>query len=154
MTSLAGLGNIDNAGITNLIITNSSQLSACSLPGICSYLSTGKPHTISGNISACINKDSINQYCGLPCPSSNVYFSKQSQIDIFPTLYPSCTVLPSDLSITYSLNITNLDSLFQLTKVMGNVRISYNNSLIHLNGLSNLDTIGGSLTISKILSIN
>jgi hypothetical protein len=87
---------------------------------------------------------------GIVCPPSTTnYFVNQSQIDLFPNIYPNCKVLPYDLNIIFSTNIFNLDSLAQLRKVEGYLSISDNISLEQVNGLKNIDTILGSVTISR-----
>jgi hypothetical protein len=149
LTSLAGLSNIDHNNINFLALRNSNELSSCSVPSICNYLSSGKPSDIIGNRTPCNTSLEIINNCGQICPDASYSFNTQNQINIFPTLYPNCKVFPNDLSIQFSTNLFNLDSLVLLKKIDGNLSISDNISLINIDGLRNVDTIMGSLTVSR-----
>jgi hypothetical protein len=71
-----------------------------------------------------------------PCDQTQVTLSSQADVDSFPSKF--CSTL---CSLTIKGNdITNLDSLYVLTKV-GTLRISFNPMLTNVNGLSNLTSI-------------
>lgn len=69
-------------------------------------------------------------------------FSSQEQIDQFPKQYPGLTHLNGDVTIQGE-NIVNLDSLTQLNRIEGRLKIWQCDSLISVNGLSNLNQCGG-----------
>ena len=66
-------------------------------------------------------------------------FNRQGQIDSFPILYPGCTDIAGDFSVS-TPNIKNLNGLSQLKSVSGTLRINATD-LTTLSGLTNLDTI-------------
>jgi len=70
------------------------------------------------------------------CPTTEVDFTSQAQIDAFPTNYPGCTNMPYTIDIS-GANITNLNGLSQLTSLTGNLRI-HNTMLVNLTGLDNI----------------
>jgi hypothetical protein len=71
-----------------------------------------------------------------PCDQAQVTLSSQADVDSFPSRY--CSTL---CRLTIKGNdITNLDSLYVLTKV-GALTISFNPMLTNINGLSNLTSI-------------
>src|SRR5690606_2426626 len=80
------------------------------------------------------------------CPSGNIGFYSQAEIDAFAINYPNCTEISGDLDINNS-NITNLNGLSNLTSVGGSLYINSTN-LTNLDGLSNLTSIEGDLAIS------
>lgn len=83
------------------------------------------------------------------CLPSGIVFSNQTQIDEFVTNFPGCKTIDGNVRIEESIpnNITNLNGLINLEKIGGNIVLFGNNSLPDLNGLNNLDTIKGDLTI-------
>jgi hypothetical protein len=85
------------------------------------------------------------------CLPESIVFSTQEQIDNFPANYPGCTVIEGNLLVNSEPddNITNLDSLFPLTHIWGNLSLASNDSLKSLNGLENLKTIGGQLSLNN-----
>ena len=86
------------------------------------------------------------------CPNTTYRVDSQSDIDIFPTLYPDCTNLIYDLIIEGSNNhsIRNLDSLRQIKTINGDLVIETNWSLTSLNGLEGLTHINGDLEVRDI----
>lgn len=72
----------------------------------------------------------------------NWYFSSQEEIDQFPINYPTYTSLMGDVKIE-GPDITNLDSLTQITEIEGELQIINCDTLISVTGLSNLQSIGG-----------
>jgi len=85
------------------------------------------------------------------CPSGNVTFTSQEQVNQFASEYPNCTQISGFLAISNSSGttaITNLAPLSGITSVAGSLNISTNSSLTNLNGLSNIVNIGGDLKIA------
>ncbi len=74
------------------------------------------------------------------CPTGNVAFGSQSQIDGFAAAYPNCTELLGEVTIQGS-SITNLQGLAQLELFTGGLGISNCPSLSSLNGLENVTTV-------------
>ncbi|MBX2951599.1 MAG: T9SS type A sorting domain-containing protein [Leadbetterella sp.] len=185
LTSINGLAGINPSSITGfktiqgLILRNNGTLSVCNLPNICTYLEGSGPRTITGNLGACIDENAVKTACSIPaaaCPTGNVTFDKQNQVDEFGTTYGHCTAIPGVVTITggdiVNLNglsavqtmgylhientgggstagLKNLSGLSSLKTIQNGFRISNNQALEDLEGLSELSTIGGSLFISE-----
>ena len=81
--------------------------------------------------------------------NGTVTFNNQTQIDTFPPY----TVITGDVKIEDS-SITNVDSLYHLTEIQGNLDLSKSNSLVNIDGFSNLTTIGGYLGIITNLNLS
>ena len=83
------------------------------------------------------------------CPTGDITFNTQAQIDAFPTTYAGCAVMPYSITIQEHVlgNITNLNGLSQLTAIGGGLRIVGNPALTNLTGLGTLTSIGQSLEI-------
>jgi len=77
------------------------------------------------------------------CSQEDYVFNTQAEVAAFPQ---GCDVAGS-LSIQNGFDITNLNSLSNLTSVLGNVDIGGNNALTNLDRLSNLTSVGGDLSI-------
>ena len=83
------------------------------------------------------------------CLQGGVTFNTQDQIDSFKINYPECNLISGDLVIqSNGNNISNLDSLAQLTAVRGSLIIEANDALNSLSGLENLNCIGKNLQIN------
>ncbi len=84
-----------------------------------------------------------------PCLPEGITFETQAQIDSFQINYPNCTEIEGSLLIgLYPSNeISNLDSLYSLTLISGDLGIMHNYSLYSLSGLENIDTIIGQVSI-------
>ncbi|MDF1695205.1 MAG: leucine-rich repeat protein [Saprospiraceae bacterium] len=80
-----------------------------------------------------------NSTAAQTCFPNGITFISQSDVDLFPQYYPDCTIIGGDLRIMSS-GITNIDSLYNITKVMGELNI-YQTNLSSLQGLHNLDTV-------------
>jgi len=74
LTTLVGLENI-YYGITDLRIFANPSLSICSLPRICTYLSNGGNHLITGNAQGCLNAEEISSFCLLSDPCTKMIVS-------------------------------------------------------------------------------
>lgn len=82
------------------------------------------------------------------CLPGGIEFNTQAQIDSFPVHYPGCTNIEGKVTI-YGNDIKNIDSLYSLTSIGGDLYISFNHKLISLSGLDNVTSIGGSLLIEN-----
>ncbi|HRJ16579.1 MAG TPA: hypothetical protein PLI34_16395, partial [Saprospiraceae bacterium] len=159
LTSLSGLDNINPMSFNNLVITNnSSALTFCGVQSICDFLSIPTNFvTISGNGSGCNDQPEIEASClSVQCPTGDLTFSTQQEIDDFPVDYPGCTVMPYSITIT-GADITDLNGLSQLVSIGGNMECIDNPLLNDLTGLSALTSIGGYLNITlnpQLTSLN
>jgi len=83
------------------------------------------------------------------CLPEGINFSSQTQIDDFPSDYPGCTQILGNVTIRdiVSGNITNLNSLSELTSIGGYLWVSHNADLSCFSGLDNLTSIGGFLYV-------
>jgi hypothetical protein len=179
LTSLAGLESLASVGGTVYILGNSSlialigleslasiggglriqvnsSLSACNAVWLCDYLAEPNGAVyIYGNADGC-NLMDLAFACGdIPClPFGAYYFYSQSDIDNFSQAFPDCTELEGDVIISGN-NITSLSGLSQVTSIGGSVTIGThdvgNPSLASLTGLENLTSIGGNLWIREQL---
>jgi hypothetical protein len=148
LVSVEGLNNIDPNEVNLLHLYNCPRLSICDNVFTCNYLNdTENAYAIANNESGCDSYFEILQRCN--CPQGDVLFSRQSQIDSFPILYPYCANLLGGITINDELagNITQLDSLIQLQVLAGSLVIENNASLANLLGLSSMTYIPGGLTI-------
>jgi hypothetical protein len=80
------------------------------------------------------------------CVPDGITFSSQSDIDEFPSTYYYCTEIVGDVVIRGS-DINNINGLSQITSIGGSLSIYGNDILTNLAGLGNLTSIGGSLKI-------
>lgn len=83
------------------------------------------------------------------CPSGNVTFQTQGQVDNFLVQYPDCTRIYGNLLFDSNASspITNVSGLINLTKIDGNFTINYNIWMDTLYGLNNLEEVGGTFFI-------
>ena len=89
------------------------------------------------------------------CLPNGFTFLTQAEVNAFPSNYPNCTGIDGFISIGNSncingapSDITNLDSLIQITNIHGYLRISNNPDLINLSGLDDLNMINDNLIIT------
>ena len=155
LTDISGLENIDPSTISGsqgLYILGNPSLSICNLDNFCTYLSfpaVTHPRTISTNGANCGSVAVITASCSTDCPSGDLVFSTQSEINSFALAYPSCTHIFGNVIIEGGSNITNLNALANLTNISGNLTIQNNTTLTNINGLISLISIGGNVTISQ-----
>jgi Leucine-rich repeat (LRR) protein len=91
------------------------------------------------------------------CPTqTGLYLESQADVDNFSTNYPGCIFLPNTLIIEDDNDtpITNLNGLSQLEGIGGNLTFNLNPDLISLSGLNNLASIGGNFTIINFHQFN
>lgn len=81
------------------------------------------------------------------CPSGDIVFTTQAQVNQFNSLYPNCHRIKGSISIDYS-NIIFLDSLYKIDTIDFGLAIRQNSALRSLEGLQNLKFIQD-LTISE-----
>jgi hypothetical protein len=81
------------------------------------------------------------------CLPDGITFSSQIQIDSFQVNYPGCTEIEGTVLISGE-SITNLEGLNNIVSIGGSLSIDYCNSLTNITGLSNLVSIGGGLGVS------
>jgi hypothetical protein len=93
----------------------------------------------------------VSKVTAQDCLPDGITFSSQEQIDNFPNNYPGCTQILKNVLIKESVagNITNLDSLYQIIKISGNLVVASNTGLISLSGFKNLKITGGHVYISN-----
>lgn len=150
LITLSGLDNINSGSIGYLSIFDNIMLSSCHVQSICNYLAnpTGSVN-IYNNAVGCNNPPEVANSCtiNLPClPYGNYYFYCQDDIDNFQINYPNCTQIEGDVSIKGN-SITNLNGLINIKSISGNLTIYNNDSLINLSGLDSLSSIGQTLFI-------
>lgn len=151
LTSLSGLENIDPSSITHLYLTSSQQLSTCNVQSICDYLSANGQATISGNSVGCNSIEEVEYFCeeATNCPTGDVVFTTQAEVDSFLATYPSCTTIFGDLQIGVAegtSNINDLSGLENIELIVGGLTIK-NTSLVNLVGLNSLVQMGGDFVI-------
>jgi hypothetical protein len=78
------------------------------------------------------------------CLLQGITFKTQSQVDSFSINYPNCRKIEGNVMIgDYLSDISNLNGLSNLDTIGGHCSISNTNILIDLTGLSSLKSIGG-----------
>ncbi|SMC77013.1 T9SS type A sorting domain-containing protein [Moheibacter sediminis] len=160
LTSLAGLENIDPNSINQVVLESSQNLSTCNVLSICTYLSFFESnYTILGNATGCNSQEEIIEACEeiLPtCPTGDLSFTNQAELDHFLVQYPNCTVLPGNVYLGYTTagpsSINDLTPFQNITEITGHLQIEWT-SLPSLNGLSNLTKIDGALVIDRLGSL-
>ncbi|MFK8005992.1 MAG: T9SS type A sorting domain-containing protein [Saprospiraceae bacterium] len=153
LTSLSGLENINTTNLIELVLFENPMLAFCNQPNICDFILNGGNATLINNAFGCNDIMLIAEICnpsGSTCSFGNVALTNQDEVDNFPSLYPNCTEVLGNFTIEGE--ISNLDSLEQLTSVLGALRVSDCDSLMSLNGLHNINSVG-SLWISGHLNL-
>jgi len=74
------------------------------------------------------------------CPSGNVTFETQEEVDIFLQTYPDCKEIKGDLVI--KSGVYNLNGLLGITSIEGALVVKFNSTLINFSGLDSLVSIG------------
>ncbi|MDX9906511.1 MAG: T9SS type A sorting domain-containing protein [Bacteroidales bacterium] len=88
------------------------------------------------------------------CLPEGIELVRQGQVDSFPLIYPGCVVIEGNIYIgglwEQPCTINNLDSLITIISCNGDLHINgtYGAPLNSLQGLSNLQSVGGNLTIT------
>ncbi len=87
----------------------------------------------------------VNSVNTTSCPTGDVTFTSQQEVDDFALNYPNCTILPGSLYVGSgggNNNISSLAGLSQLISITGNLIVK-NTMLTSFNGLNNLTEIEG-----------
>lgn len=147
LTSLVGIGNVPAATIESLTIKDNATLSFCNLTNICEYLNTQNPRDITGNSGDCGDAARVAIACSGPsvCPSGDLVFTEQSELDDFVLDYFGCTEVTGNLTISGS-GITDLQPLAALLSIQGNLEIR-GTSVTSLAGLNDLRSIGNNFEL-------
>ncbi len=150
LTTISGLDNFNASTIRRISIFDNPVLYMCHVQSMCEYLADlHETISIYHNAPGCDNPHEVADSCGftLSClPFGNYYFTKQANIDSFPSYYPDCHRLEGIVDINGG-NITNLDSLIGIDTIDGTLHICGNNNLLSLNGLGNLRYIQDDLNL-------
>ncbi len=80
------------------------------------------------------------------CLPDGITFSRQSQVDSFPILFPGCITIEGEVVISGE-DIINLSGLSEVIAMESNLLINGNTSLTSLAGLENLSSVGDGLVI-------
>ncbi|MFN3908833.1 MAG: LamG-like jellyroll fold domain-containing protein [Flavobacterium sp.] len=147
LMDISALGNINNAVVEYIVISNNSNLSSCAINTVCNKLAVNSSWvTITGNATGCESIAVVQAACPSLCPPGDVTLINQADVDAFVAQYPNCTQISGNLNIGPisggSSNITNLSGLSSLTQVSGELAIRYNQNLTNLSGLNNITSIG------------
>jgi hypothetical protein len=87
LSSLQGINNIDHTQITDLTLTNNTQLSICDVESICNYLDNEGPAYITGNATGCASIEQVDQSCSAPyCPQLISPQDGETDVNPFTTL--------------------------------------------------------------------
>jgi len=151
LETLQGIENIAGNSIEGIDISMNPLLSECDIQSICSFLiSPTGIVTFENNAPGCNSPAEVEEAC-MSCLPEGIWLSTQQQIDSFPINYQGCTQIEGSVYIGNwdPTNITNLDSLIQLTTIAGGLSIEANSLLTSLSGLNNLVSIAGTLEIGN-----
>jgi len=99
--------------------------------------------------SLCLFSFAICYHLQATCPTGTIFLSGQTAVNNFPTDYSGCTT-PDALVITG--NVTDLTPLSVITDVNGILTIGNGSGIPDLNGLQNLGSVAGDLSISGSFS--
>jgi hypothetical protein len=83
------------------------------------------------------------------CPTGDIIFKTQAQIDDFGTQYPNCKDFAGSIQIGDDLNVSskikNINGLSGLTTIAGSLHLFNNDSLKSISPLQGLKTVGNNL---------
>ena len=86
------------------------------------------------------------------CPTGNLFFHNQQQLNEFALTYPDCAVISNDLLID-GATISDLSPLSRITTVVGSISVEGINALTNLSGLNSLTSVGRDLKIGTCTSL-
>ena len=145
LTDISFIENLNTEHLSNLSIYENPSLSMCNYPVICDYLNNLDGYTIiTDNAPGCESIYTIMNACGVECPTGNITFNSQTDIDVFGTVFNNCTEIQGDLIISGE-DIDDLSALSSIQSISGSLVVEYNDLLTNLNGLSSLTYIGENL---------
>ncbi len=153
LNSIQALQFLEVDSVSGLTLGGNPLLTECAILPICNVIKkNSKNVTIGKNGTGCTSYFDIYHQCNLTDTClSNLFFTAQSDIDLFPSLFPNCSNITGDIYIKSSSidPIKNLDSLYQVFEIGGSLRIQRNDSLADLTGLRNISSIGKDLQINN-----
>ena len=109
------------------------------------------PYNANGDAVGCAEESFTTE--SNTCPTGDITFSTQVEINNFSTNYPGCTEIMGNVCIgdctfpNTNSNISNLNGLSQLTTITGDIYIQHNPNLINFAGLENITSVGGQVNI-------
>ncbi|WP_196889271.1 T9SS type A sorting domain-containing protein [Aureivirga sp. CE67] len=157
---LASLSGLENLGAGKITIQNNEILNDCT--SIChildeQYAEYLEQVYITNNIVGCNSREEVKGICDAPeCPTDNLMFTSQAEVDLFKIKFPNCTEVNVNLFIGAQPNeygdytptdIYDLSAFSNLTSVNGYLTIQYNPDLENLDPLVNINNVGQALTI-------
>ena len=152
LTDISGLDHTISIG-GGLFLKDNPQLSECALQAVCDHLESSGATTIENNMTGCDNVQEVLDECGIApeCPPSDVTLYTQADVDAFAANFPNCTTINGYLLIgadgfNEAVAITDISGLSMLTHITGDLRIDQVPHLPNLNGLEQLEAIGGNLS--------
>jgi len=149
LISLRGLEQIDPITINDLEITGNARLMVCEVASICSYLGSGGTREVDTNGCGCNLEADVVSFCNEVCTNTGYTFTRQSQIDSFAIDHPTCRRIYGDVIIKEAVpgDITNFDSLANVSSIIGNFQIKDNITPTALTGLDSLVAIAGDFSL-------
>jgi len=150
LTDITALQDTDLDNITLLTVRNNASLAECGI--FCDYLSNDPathPRYFTSNSGNCANVSNVIASCPAPvvCPTGNLTFNTQAQLDQFKLDYPNCTEIAGHVLISGGLSVTDLDGLSNIQTINGGFTIWANHNLHSLAGLENLTAVASTFTI-------
>mgnify|MGYP005990780817 CR=1 FL=1 len=140
LTNIDSLNNIDLSNDTGeIIITDNSSLSSCSIDYICSYLEGEGVLTVANNNEDCNTLDEINIFCA-PCEYP-VVLNSQADVNNFPILYAECPNSLLNGLLIQGEDIVDLAPLSIITNVENGLIVAGNPLLESLEGLEGLTSV-------------
>lgn len=150
LTDITALENADLGNTTMLTVRNNTALADCTI--FCDYLANDPathPRYFTTNNGNCSNVANVVASCPAPiiCPTGNLTFNTQAQLDQFKLDYPNCTEIAGHVLISGGLSVNNLDGLSNIQTINGGFSIWANHNLYSLAGLENLTTVASTFTV-------
>lgn len=148
LTDISAIGFVNPHTIKQFFITENPFLKWCGLNTICEYILLGRSLIVSQNDSSCASIAEVQNTCGIVhCSGTSITLTSQAEVDHFPVTYPACNTV-SQLIIS-GADITNLDSLYPIRVIRGDLTITTNSALTSVAGLHQLQQIGGYLWVES-----
>lgn len=146
LISLDGIKNINPSTISHIMVGVNPLLTECAVASLCEAWQLYKIElSVGGNGTGC---NAGEWDCEFPdCPEGDVVLNTQKDIDDFKTIYPACTSITGNLTISGN-DISDLSGIEHIRQVGGNLVISENTNLFDLRGC-NVNSIGGNLNINN-----
>tara|TARA_R110002110_G_scaffold132188_1_gene313537 strand:+ start:646 stop:4137 length:3492 start_codon:yes stop_codon:yes gene_type:complete len=145
LTDITALSNLNILPECDIEIKSNDFLSFCSIMSVCDRLDMGGTGDIeiADNALGCNSEVEVLNICqGNTCPGNDVLLSSQADVDAFASIYPGCTTLNYNLTISGS-DITDLSGLTQITEMTQGLIIQDNAILTDISGLNAIAFSGG-----------